>query len=229
MAPASQFAGFPPATLKFLRALAKNNDRTWFEAHRAEFESEVMDPARDFINALGARLTRLAPMIVAEPRTDRSIFRLHRDVRFSKDKSPYKTHLGILLWDGAAPKMESAGFYLHVEPGQIFIGMGMHIFSKSALPAYREAVADKRRGAALARILAKLEKAGYGIGTQHYKRVPRGIDPEHPRADLLRHNGLHVEWKLKASEVIGSPALVNLCHSHFKAYAPLHRWLLELI
>ncbi len=229
MAKTDPFTGFPPATLKFFRDLAMNNEKAWFEAHRGVFDAGVMGPAKEFVTALGAKLVRLAPRIVAEPRTDRSIFRIHRDIRFSKDKSPYKTHLGIYLWDGAAPKMESAGFYLHIEPGGMFIGMGMHTFAKQTLAPYREAVADAKRGAAFTRILAKLDQAGYKIGGEHYKRVPRGFDPEHPRAQLLRHNGLWIEAKLKQAEVIRSPELIDLCHAHFKTYAPLHRWLMELM
>ena len=227
--PKSDFPGFPPATMKHLRALAQNNNRAWFDENRVGFEAGVMDPAKAFVVALGERLGKLAPDLVAEPRTDRSIFRLHRDVRFSADKSPYKTHVGILLWDAAAPKMESAGFYLHLEPGGSFVGMGMHIFAKRVLPVYREAVADAKRGPQLVKILDRLEKAGYRIGGEHYKRVPRGMDPGHPREKLLRHAGLHVQWPLEPAKILESPELLDFCHSRFKEYQPLHGWLVSLL
>ena len=98
MATVETFSGFPKGTVSFLRDLAANNNREWFTAHRPEYETAVLEPARAFVRVMGERLRRLSPQIKAEPRIDGSLFRLYRDIRFSPDKSPYKTNLGIFFW-----------------------------------------------------------------------------------------------------------------------------------
>lgn len=219
----AEFTGFPPAAPRFFRALARNNDRAWFEAHRADWEGAVLTPARALVVALGAKLARDVPGLNADPRTDRSIFRLHRDIRFSPDKSPFKTHLGVLWWEGLGHKLESAGFYFQLDAKQIYLGGGFYQFSKAALAAYRERVLDPKAGPALQRAVREVEKRGYTVGGEQTKRVPRGCDPEHPRADLLRRKGLHAGISLGLPGALHGPELVDLVHGHFKAMLPLHR------
>ena len=102
------FDGFPKKGVEFLRQLSEHNDREWFSQHKDEYNEYLLAPARDFVTALGERLRKISPGIIADPRTDRSIFRINRDTRFAKDKSPYKTHLGIFFWEGNLQKMECA-------------------------------------------------------------------------------------------------------------------------
>ena len=221
----SEFTGFPPAAPRFFRALAKNNDKAWFEAHRADYEESVLGPARAFVVEVGKRLAKDVPGINADPRTDRSIFRLHRDIRFSPDKSPFKTHLGILWWEGLGHKLESAGFYFQLSATEIYLGDGFYHFSKDALAAYRERVLDPKAGPALQRAAREVERRGYTVGGEQTQRVPRGLDPEHPRADLLRRKGLYAGLSLGLPAESSGPELVDLVHGHFKAMLPLHRQL----
>src|SRR3970282_3008545 len=107
---------FPFEAIKFLSKLKRNNNKDWFESHRDEFNNSVLEPAQEFVVVLGELLRTFVPGIIAIPKTDKSIFRLHRDVRFSKDKAPYKTNLGILFWEGDRKKMDCPGFYFHAEP-----------------------------------------------------------------------------------------------------------------
>ena len=116
------FSGFPEKTVSFLCGLAAHNDREWFAAHKKEYETEVLEPAKAFVRAMGERLRRLSPQIKAEPRTDGSLFRLYRDTRFSPDKSPYKTNLGIFFWEGGGPRMDCPGYYFHLEPPNLMLG-----------------------------------------------------------------------------------------------------------
>jgi uncharacterized protein (TIGR02453 family) len=118
----SGFEGFPEETVTFLSDLAKNNKKTWFDAHKNDYERFLVWPARAFTEAIGERLITVVPGIIAEPRINGSIFRIYRDTRFSKDKTPYKTHLGIFCWDGSGPKMECPGFYFHLEPPNLLLG-----------------------------------------------------------------------------------------------------------
>jgi uncharacterized protein (TIGR02453 family) len=219
----AEFTGFPPAAPRFFRALARNNDKTWFEAHRADYEAAVLEPARAFVVALGAKLARDVPGLNADPRTDRSIFRLHRDIRFSPDKSPFKTHLGVLWWEGVGHKLESAGFYFQLDGKGIYLGDGFYQFTRGALAAYREMVLDPKAGPALQRAVREVEKRGYTVGGEQTQRVPRGCDPEHPRAELLRRKGLYAGIGLGLPPELHGPELVDLVHGHFKAMLPLHR------
>lgn len=224
-----KFEGFGPGAEKFYRELSRHNDKAWFDAHRDRFEADVMAPARSFVTAMGFRLLELAPALHAEPRVNRSLFRINRDTRFAKDKTPYKTHLAIWLWEGERPRMECSGFYFHLEPGKLMLGAGIYAFPREHLLAYRDAVVDKKRSAALARAIAQATKAGLAIGVQHYKRVPTGYDPLHPHAELLKYNGLTAMWEGPPPASLGSAKLIDLCFRRYQAMAPLHQWLRELV
>lgn len=219
------FTGFPPAAPRFFRALAQNNDKAWFAAHRDEYEAAVLAPARAFVVALGARLAKDVPGLVADPRTDRSIFRLHRDIRFSPDKSPFKTHLGLLWWEGMGDKLASSAFYFQLDAKDVYLGLGFYQFTPEALAAYRERVLDPKHGPALIRALRAVEQRGYTVGGERTQRVPRGFDPAHARAELLKHKGLYAGISLGLPAALGGPELLPLVHGHFKALLPLHRWL----
>lgn len=223
------FSGFPKRTVSFLRELKRNNDREWFAAHRGEYEEAVMAPARAFVTAMGGRLRRLSPGIRYSPGANGSIFRIYRDTRFSPDKTPFKTNLGIYFWEGAGPRLESSGFYFHVEPPVLLLGGGMYVFSKPFLARYRRAVADLEFGPELAAIAGRIaRRPGFTINGSVYKRVPPGHDPAPQAAPLLLHNGLYAGWEGRIPAELHSPALVDYCLEKFKAMLPLHQWLTDL-
>jgi uncharacterized protein (TIGR02453 family) len=219
------FPGFPKQTVRFLAGLRDNNDKTWFEEHRQDYEQALLTPAVAFIEALAPRLRKLDPEIQVDARVNASILRINRDIRFSKDKSPYKDHLDLWFWTGDRKGWESSGFFFRLSPARLLLGAGMHQFAAVVLPRYRAAVADSRKGAALAAIVDRLRKAGYQIGTESYKRVPPGMPADHRRAALLRHGGLHAAWDGKLPRELGTAAFVAFAVKHFAALAPLHRWL----
>lgn len=225
---AGDFDGFSPESLSFLARLRDNNDKAWFEAHRDEFERFIVEPARHFVVSLGERLKKIQPGLTADPRTNGSIFRIYRDTRFSKDKSPYKSHVGMFFWEGPGSKMDNPGFYVHFEDGFFLAGEGLYMFPRRILDAYREAVARPGSGEELAGIVRDAADRGYEVGGLHYKRVPRGYDPDHPRAELLRHNGLHVGRGGKPPGAFFSGELVSYCERIFRDMLPLHRWMLRL-
>ncbi len=225
------FDGFPRATVKFYRDLSKHNDRTWFNANKDVYKESVLAPAQEFVLAMGERLKKLSPKIMADPRTTGpgSIFRIYRDTRFSKDKSPYKNYLGILWWEADRKKMESPGFYFHLEPTELLIAIGSHVFSKEALATYRDAVVHPKKGPALVRAANGVAKKGYEVGGKHYKRTPRGYDPEHRNADYLLYNGLWAGVTEKVPKELYSRELLDYCFRRFKDMAPLYRWLTEVM
>jgi len=229
MATTESFGGFPKGAVGFFRGLARHNDKQWFDEHRADYDDCVLDPARGFVTAMGAALCKVSPGVQADPRVNGSIFRINRDTRFSKDKTPYKTHLGVFFWEGKRPRMECPGFYFHLEPPNLMIGAGLYHFPKDLLGPYREAVADEKRGAALARAIKTVQAKGpYTLGGQHYKKVPRGFAADHPRADLLRHGGLYIGLQQKIPAELQSPKLIDWCLARYRHMAPVHRWLLGL-
>jgi uncharacterized protein (TIGR02453 family) len=230
MAVAEAFPGFPKRTVQFLRDLKKNNDRDWFAAHKAEYEAAVLEPARAFVLAMGGQLRRLSPGIRFDPRANGSLFRIYRDTRFSPDKSPYKTNLGIFFWEGGGPRMDCPGYYFHLEPPTLMLGGGLYIFSRPLLERYRRTVADPEYGLELAAIVKKIgTRPGYTLGGEHYKRVPAGYDAEPQAEFLLRHAGLYAGWEGRIPAELHSPALVDYCFEKFKVMKPLHEWLVKLV
>ena len=226
-----RFKGFPNETVTFLIELSQNNDKGWFDAHRQDYESYYLPPAKEFVIHLGDALRQIAPGIHAEPALNKSIFRIHRDVRFSKDKSPYKAHLAVFLWEGSRPKrMECPGFYFHLEPPNLMIGHGIHTFPKPHLEAYRKRVAQPEHGKALSDALQQLaSKKIYNFGSQRYKRLPTGYDLDYRYADLLLNKGLTVGIETLIPDELYSPELIEYCMLYYVDMAPIHTWLLEML
>lgn len=223
----SKFHGFPKETLTFLRALERNNDKAWFDAHRADYDAHWVAPAKAFVVAAGEALAEIASDIRAEPRVNGSIFRINRDVRFSKDKTPYKTNLDFWFWEGER-KSAVSGFFMRITPKYLGIGVGTHGFDKDRLSSYREAVVDAGAGRRLAQAVERVEKAGFPVKGEHYKRVPRGFNPQSELQEkLIRYAGL---W---CGEDVGHPAslhtggLVRYAMTRWKKLEPLHRWLVD--
>jgi uncharacterized protein (TIGR02453 family) len=223
-----KFDGFSKATLSFLRGIEAHNEKAWFEAHREEYERDVLGPAMSFVSAMGAKLGALAGDVHAEPKVGGSIFRIHRDVRFSKDKTPYKTHLDLWFWTGPSKKAAHSGFFFRLRPKTVLVGVGVHELSKEDLVRYREAVADPKKGEALAKLVTKLEKAGYEVGERRYKKVPAGYASDHPRAELLTFGALHAGIEMPVSPAVHSGELVGVCATHYKKLLPLHEWLVAM-
>jgi uncharacterized protein (TIGR02453 family) len=223
------FSGFSKQTLNFFQNLAQNNNKMWFEQNKEVYEQQVLGPARDFILALGARLKKIAPGLQADPRVNKSLFRLNRDVRFSHNKTPYKTHLGIWIWEGSRPRMECSGFYFHLEPQRFMLGVGLYAFPKDMLESYRQSVVHPKYGPALTKAVAAIKRnKDYTLGGQHYKKIPQGYEPSHKNAEFLLYDGLYTGMDLPISEELFSEGLVDLCFDHYKKMLPLHLWLLDL-
>ena len=229
MTPPAAFTGFPQKGLTFFKELAENNDKKWFDEHRSDYERYVLGPGRDFILALGNRLKTIAPGIQADPRVNKTLFRINRDIRFSHDKTPYKTHLALWFWEGPRPRMECSGYYFHLEPSKLLLGTGLYCFPKDMLEPYRQSVVHPREGKALALALSRVKgKGGYQIGGQHFKKTPFGYDSKHPLAEFLLFNGLHAAVDCPIPPEVFSADLVDFCFGHFTNMLPLHRWLLAL-
>jgi uncharacterized protein (TIGR02453 family) len=221
------FRGFPDDTFRFLAELTMNNEKAWFEANRRRYEEFYLTPALAFIGALGPRLTSTLPGEVRyEARVNGSLFRINRDVRFSKDKTPYKNHIDMWFWQGERKGWETPGYFMRLLPDRFAIGGGMHHFDKRALDAYRGAVLDEDSGTGLQKIIEQVRAAGsYEVGGWSRRGLPRGVANDHPRAELLRHEGLAAVMETPVPREAASPDFVDYCLSHFKNVSPVNQWL----
>jgi uncharacterized protein (TIGR02453 family) len=221
---------FPKTTLNYLGSLARNNNKDWFEKNREKFKAEFLEPAMQFVVDMGEKLAKINPDIQFMPRIDKSIFRLHRDIRFSKNKAPYKTNLGILWWEGTGKKMECSGFYFHLEPGNHFLAAGMYVFSKDQLKVYRDIVSDADSARELNHILSRiLKNKGFKLGGKSFKRIPKGYELNQKFPDLLLHSGLFIYYEDEHISDLNYKNTLDLSFKIYKQLSPLHNWLVENI
>ena len=224
------FGGFRPGALRFLRSLARNNKREWFEANRETYEAEVKRPLQVLVEEIDARLGDIAPEMIGNPK--RSIFRIYRDVRFSKDKSPYKTNAAAWFYHrdaghavGTAAVHGGAGFYFQIVPKECMVAGGIWMPPTAALKTLREEIAEDPD--ALRSILRQPAfKRAFGALSEEavLKRTPRGFDPEHPASDLLRYKSFTVSRELSAADMV-SAKLPDIVTKHYATMLPFVRWL----
>ena len=223
----ADFKGFSTATVKFIAGLSANNSRNWFEAHRDDYDAHYIGAAKDFITAMAGPLQKLIPGIQAEPRVNGSIFRINRDIRFSKDKTPYKDHLDLWFWTGER-KAPDSGLFFRLTKDKLILGAGVHMFDPARLAKYRAAVAGKA-GGELVRIGEELGKAGLELQGEHYKKLPRGFEAANAQIErLLRFNALFAMHDIPHPAELGDANFCDYCVEKWQPMAPLHNWLASI-
>lgn len=182
------FDSFPKEGLQFLKALKKNNNRPWFEKHKEEYERYLKLPMQSLIVALQPHFARFAPEFELHPK--RSMFRIYRDIRFSKDKRPYKMHVAAHFVLRGKPKgVEGSGYYLHIEPVEVYVGAGLYMPENDQLKKIRRAIVD-RAEEFLSVVQSRRFKKTFGeleMKDDRLKRIPAGFDANHPMAEWLRY------------------------------------------
>ncbi|MDE0828723.1 MAG: DUF2461 domain-containing protein [Vicinamibacterales bacterium] len=217
MSPAPRFT---EQSVKFLRALKRHNTREWFNAHKADYESHVRAPMLAVIERLALDFPRIAPDLVASPR---SMYRIYRDTRFSPDKTPYKTHVSAAFSHRTLPKQGSAGLYFHLAADQLWIGGGLYAPQGPQLHRIREHIAaNLGRFRSLVEAPA-LQRMG-GITGSRLKRVPRGFPPDHEAADYLRLKQYMVGAQLAPTLAL-SPRFYSSLVRRFTVLAPFIQFL----
>lgn len=221
-----RFEGFADAKASFFAKLARNQSKEWFTAHKAEYEEGWLAPMKALLGEARAKLDAAFPHVdLGEPR----VMRIHRDVRFSKDKSPYKTWIGgaVPVLAGAKAKMPEmpVAVYVHVAADELFVGSGLYAMDPERLARFRKAVLDGR-GKELDGILAKLRKKGYTFAAaETLKKVPKGLDPEHPRAEILKMKGLVTMFPGAARAELSKRTFLDRVVKPAKDAAPLVEWI----
>lgn len=193
---------FSPKTFAFLRDLAGNNNREWFKANKERYDEDVKGPALRFIQDFSSHLDRLSPHFRADPRpVGGSLFRIYRDIRFSKDKSPYKTAAGIQFRHERGKDAHAPGFYLHLEPKQCFVGLGIWRPDGKALKKIRERIVEDpeawKKG-----VSASAFRRRFDLSGDRLVRPPGGFDPEHPLIEDLKWKDYVASARLTQKDVI---------------------------
>lgn len=222
-----EFGGFPPATFAFLDGIAAHNEKPWFDANRALYEAGYVEPGKAFVAAMGPRLKELSPTVEFDAKVNGSIGRINRDIRFSKNKQPYKTHLALWFWHGERKGWDRPGFYLHLGQDGLFLGAGMHGLQGEVLESFRQSVIHPRSAKALLAAVAAVEGAGsYTIGETTRKQLPRGYAADGPAARYLLNESLHAGVELP-KQAAGEADFLDICTQHFRAMWPITKWLLD--
>jgi uncharacterized protein (TIGR02453 family) len=225
---ATKQAVFGPELFSFLADLRVNNDRDWFAANKQRYEEHVLEPALSFIEAFAPRLEKISPHFRADARpSGGSLFRIYRDTRFSKDKAPYKTNVGIHFRHERAKDAHAPGYYLHIGPGEVFAGGGMWHPATDAATGIREAIVeepDRWKRATRSGTFAKRLR----LGGDSLKRVPSWADAEHPLADDLKRKDFFGSTRLSDKDVL-APGFVDEYARICRAAAPLMHFLCDAV
>lgn len=215
---------FTSESLRFLRALKRNNRREWFNAHRDDYEAHVRQPMIGIITRLADDFREFGPELVANPKT--SMYRVYRDIRFSENKAPYKTHVAANFPTRGLPKHEGAGLYFHVSPDEVWIGGGMYAPQPPQLHAVREHIAANAR-----RLRTLVESPAFrrDVGTlegERLQRVPRGFSKDHEAAAYLKFRQFLAGREFEPA-LAASPKFYSSLLTVFKRVAPVARFLNE--
>lgn len=211
----SELQIFPPETLAFLRDLQANNSRDWFNQNKSRYETAWKAPAQAFMDAMCFRL-----QVETDTPHSAKLFRIHRDIRFSKDKTPYNSHLHILFRrDGS-----KTGLFFGLQTDGLVLGAGIMGFDKAQLATYREA-AGGPPGERLHAALSTLLQNGGRMNAPDLARVPKPFEKDHERGDLLRRKSLTVWCDYGDPTQVEKPDLIDLCAAQFSTYQPLADWL----
>ncbi|BDC52554.1 TIGR02453 family protein [Bryobacterales bacterium F-183] len=222
------FAGFPKTGLQFLKKLRKNNTREWFEANRADYEAYVKVPREELVAALNVEIGKFAPHHVTEPK--KAIYRIHRDTRFSANKSPYKTNLAMLFGrSGATSKHGAGSFYCSVSDEEVAVGGGVYMPEPEAIYVVRNKIAEDYARFHKIMTSKSLSDVMGGLQGDALKRVPKGFAADHPAAEYLRYKGWFVYRTFPSEGLADTPELVPMLVKHLKATLPLVDFLNEVL
>lgn len=221
----TEFKGLPEDFFAFFNELHFNNEKPWFEANKDRYKSSVVEPLSALITAIGARMPKLSKHIVCDPRPNGgSMFRIYRDTRFSKDKSPYKTNAGVHFRHALGKDAQAPGFYMHFAPKEVFFGGGLWMPEPDNLSQIRRAIAHKPKD--WDKIKAALDATTLfdGVEGDALARPPKGFEPDHPHIEDIKRKSFFVMHKA-SEKTAQSPKLIDEAMTAFTAAKPLMAFL----
>ncbi|MDA7817484.1 DUF2461 domain-containing protein [Sulfurimonas sp.] len=224
-----EFSGFGKKTLSFLKAIRKNNNKEWFEAHRKEYEELILNPSRAFVVEMGEHLQALEPTINAQPKINKSLYRIYRDTRrMGANKEPIKSRIGVIFWQGNTKRMQSSSFYMHFSPDELYVATGVRWFEKPMLDAFREYISDESNRLKLRAILDEIVAKGYSHLEKGYKRYPRGFSEDMPSSDLSLYKGMATFKMLNPKLIEDGAKLINTLYKIYEDMLPLQQYMYEV-
>ncbi|OHD96293.1 MAG: TIGR02453 family protein [Sulfurimonas sp. RIFCSPHIGHO2_12_FULL_36_9] len=225
-----EFSGFSEKTLPFLEAIRKNNNKEWFEAHRDEYEQYILNPSKAFVVEMGEHLMALEPTINFEPKINKSLFKIYRDIRrMGANKEPIKSKIGIIFTQGnSGSRLQNSSFYLHFSPDELFVSAGVRWFEKPMLDAYREYIKEASRREKLSNVLERLNAKGYKTIEKGYKKYPRGFSADMPSVDLSLYKGMATYKILEPKLIENGELLIDTLYKIYEDMLPLQRIVYEI-
>lgn len=220
-----EFTGFSGA-IDFLKDIRKNNNKEWFESNRDIYEKTILNPSKAFVVEMGEHLMALEPMVSFEPKMNRSLFKIYRDVRrMGENKEPLKSKIGIIFpqsgWSGC--RLQKSSFYMHFSPDELFVAVGVRWFNKPMLDAYREYIKDDKKRLELDSVLKKLNSLGYSTMGREYKKYPKGFDASMQGAELSLHKGMATYKVLEPHIIEDSSLLIDTLYKIYEDMLPLQQ------
>jgi uncharacterized protein (TIGR02453 family) len=220
----SRYARFEKTSIQFLRELSANNNREWFKTHKVRYEEDVLDVALRFIQSMQDPLAEIAPNFTAVPtRMGGSLMRVYRDTRFSRNKLPYKTNIGIQFRHERAKDVHSPGYYVHIDPDEVFIGVGMWRPDSEPLRQIRERIVA-RPGEWTRSISTPAFQRHFSLGGESLLRPPRGFDKDHPLIDDIKRKSFIAVRSMKVEECL-KPQFQRSVETSFKQATPYMEFL----
>ncbi|HEX3743243.1 MAG TPA: DUF2461 domain-containing protein [Bryobacteraceae bacterium] len=213
----SRFPGFPPEALQFLRALARHNNRDWFQQRKAAFEEQVREPMRNLVESLNSAMKSFAPEYATDPA--KAVYRIYRDTRFSKDKTPYKDHIAASFFRSGTGPHKYGGYYVHVSHKELAVGGGVYMPEPDVLLEIRQHIAENHQK--LRKILAApaVRRSLGELQGEQLSRVPKGFLATHPAADLLRFKSFSLYTELDPA-LATTPQFFTEVVTRFRAMKP---------
>ena len=220
--------GFSPGLIEFLQDLSQNNRRDWFKANEGRYQEEVLEPAFSFIRAMKPRIHAISPHFVAEARKVRgSLMRVHRDVRFSKDKRPYKTNVGIRFPHESSRDISAPGFYVHLSPEEVFLGVGVWHPAQPSLVKIREKIDLDPKSWLRARDNKRFREL-FHLAGESLRTAPKGYPSDHSLIEDLRRKDFIAAQELSVQEA-SDPAFLERTAEAFRASAPYVKFICDAL
>jgi uncharacterized protein (TIGR02453 family) len=223
-----RFNGFNKKGIEFLEELTINNTKQWFEQHRHIWEKEIHTPNIEFIEDMGETLQILVPTITAVPKVSKSLFKIYRDVRFSKDKTPIKSKIGLLFWQGKTHRMQSSSFYMHYDKDQYFIATGIRNFKPELLKTYREYLKVEKHRTILHNILVKLKTKGYLLPEPKFKRINAMFDKDDTNIYLTLYGAMFAYQIFPIDDTFYSIELLDRAFAIYEDMYDLQQWVYKM-